>query len=328
MWCSFISVTCLIRMCDMTHSYVWHDLFACVTWLIPTCTKTRFYTWHLPFILVTWPFHIRDMTQSYVWHDFFTHTHWCWRHTCDKYYIFILKTARHLRKRALYLRKWAILLQALLQRHWVRLQWCIALHCCSDLWLVLLQLRILPATQTTLILSQSLQNILCFRKRTLHLRKRALHLCKRAPYPRTTHLDIFPMAVLFAKEHEISAKEFFRIVTYLHNVYQRALHFRKRALCPTTTTLVFSQCPISLQKSTTFPQKTPKYTNEHLIFSKYLQKSPAFPQKSPKSINYLGILPMSVEPSRDHDKFRLEFAQTRQQNLLNAGVYIYARISA
>jgi len=34
-------------MCDMTHSYVWHDLFTCVTWLIHMC----------------------DMTQSYVWHD-------------------------------------------------------------------------------------------------------------------------------------------------------------------------------------------------------------------------------------------------------------------
>jgi len=30
----FICVTWLIRMCDMTGSYVWHDSFICVTWLI------------------------------------------------------------------------------------------------------------------------------------------------------------------------------------------------------------------------------------------------------------------------------------------------------
>jgi len=39
-------VTWLIRMCDMTQSYVWHDSFVCVTWLI----------------------RMRDMTHSYVWH--------------------------------------------------------------------------------------------------------------------------------------------------------------------------------------------------------------------------------------------------------------------
>jgi len=34
----------LIHMCDMAHSYAWHDLFICVTWLI----------------------HRREMTHSYV----------------------------------------------------------------------------------------------------------------------------------------------------------------------------------------------------------------------------------------------------------------------
>jgi len=31
---SFICVTWLIHMCDMTPSYVWHDSFICVTWLL------------------------------------------------------------------------------------------------------------------------------------------------------------------------------------------------------------------------------------------------------------------------------------------------------
>ena len=31
---SFVSVTWLIRICDVTHSYLWHDSFVPVTWLI------------------------------------------------------------------------------------------------------------------------------------------------------------------------------------------------------------------------------------------------------------------------------------------------------
>ena len=50
---SFICVTWLIHMCDMTHSYVWHDSsngcsslygndsFICVTWLIHMCDMTH-----------------------------------------------------------------------------------------------------------------------------------------------------------------------------------------------------------------------------------------------------------------------------------------------
>jgi len=37
---TFIRVTWLIHMCDMTHSYVCHDSFICVTWLIHMCDKT------------------------------------------------------------------------------------------------------------------------------------------------------------------------------------------------------------------------------------------------------------------------------------------------
>ena len=37
-------------MCDMTHSYVWHDSFICVTWLIHMCDMTHSYVWHNSFI--------------------------------------------------------------------------------------------------------------------------------------------------------------------------------------------------------------------------------------------------------------------------------------
>jgi len=57
-------------MCDMTHSYVWHDSFICVTWLIDMCDMTHWYVWHDSFITC-------DMTHSYetcllhMWHDSF-----------------------------------------------------------------------------------------------------------------------------------------------------------------------------------------------------------------------------------------------------------------
>jgi len=41
-------------LCDMTQSYVRHDLFLCVTWLNPMCDMTHSYVWHDPFICVTW----------------------------------------------------------------------------------------------------------------------------------------------------------------------------------------------------------------------------------------------------------------------------------
>ena len=39
-------VTWLIHMCDMTHSYVWHDSFICETWLIVQGTAPVLYTIH------------------------------------------------------------------------------------------------------------------------------------------------------------------------------------------------------------------------------------------------------------------------------------------
>jgi len=38
---SFICVTWLLQICDMTPSYVWHDSFICVTWLLHMILGTR-----------------------------------------------------------------------------------------------------------------------------------------------------------------------------------------------------------------------------------------------------------------------------------------------
>jgi len=60
---SFICVTWLIHMCDMTHSYVWHVIHDNVIH-----DMTHSYVWHDSFICVTWLIHMCDMTHSYVWH--------------------------------------------------------------------------------------------------------------------------------------------------------------------------------------------------------------------------------------------------------------------
>jgi len=93
-------VTWLIHMCDMTHSYVWHDSFICVTWLIHmkwrvrVCGHVRMRFMILPrvcmcmwdmtqshaghdsFEWVTSLSHMRDMTHSYVRHDAFPRVTW------------------------------------------------------------------------------------------------------------------------------------------------------------------------------------------------------------------------------------------------------------
>jgi len=80
-------------MCDMTHSYVWHDAFICVTWRIHMCDMTHSYVWHDSRKRVTTLIHMCDMTHSYVWHDSFicvtclnyirdmTHSHMIWLFT-------------------------------------------------------------------------------------------------------------------------------------------------------------------------------------------------------------------------------------------------------
>jgi len=75
--CVCVCVTWLIHMCDVTHSYVWHDSFMCVpwfihicvTWLIHMCDVTHLHVWRDSFINETWPIHMCDMTHWYVRHD-------------------------------------------------------------------------------------------------------------------------------------------------------------------------------------------------------------------------------------------------------------------
>ena len=64
-------------MCDMTHSYVWHDSGICVmswirvTWLIHRCDVTHSYLLHDSFCAGRDSFHICYMTNSYLLHDSF-----------------------------------------------------------------------------------------------------------------------------------------------------------------------------------------------------------------------------------------------------------------
>ena len=52
---SFLCVTCLISMCDMTHSYMWHASFLCVTCLKSMCDMPHSYAWRASFLCVTDP---------------------------------------------------------------------------------------------------------------------------------------------------------------------------------------------------------------------------------------------------------------------------------
>jgi len=96
---------CVITLIHMTHSYVthlymWHDSFICVTWLIHMCDMTHSYVWHVThlymwhdsFICVTWLIHMCDMwriptcdmTHSYAGHDSFIHMSLMTCVSCDK----------------------------------------------------------------------------------------------------------------------------------------------------------------------------------------------------------------------------------------------------
>jgi len=93
----------------MPHAYVWHDSFICVTWLIHMCDMTHSYGWHRlihmcnmtdlsvrhdSLIRVTWLVYMCNLTDLCVWHDSFIcnfsymrHGSIIWRsrliHTCD-----------------------------------------------------------------------------------------------------------------------------------------------------------------------------------------------------------------------------------------------------
>ena len=68
-------VTRDIHMRDMTHSYVWHDVFICETWLIHMRATIHSYVRHDSFICVTWLIHTWDMRfvdsarVKLVWHE-------------------------------------------------------------------------------------------------------------------------------------------------------------------------------------------------------------------------------------------------------------------
>ena len=66
-------------MCDMTHSYVYHD--SVIVW--NDSFILQHHVWHDSFTCVTWLIHMCDMTHPYVWHDSFIRLIWL-IHTCDQ----------------------------------------------------------------------------------------------------------------------------------------------------------------------------------------------------------------------------------------------------
>jgi len=65
---SFMYVTRLTHMCDMTHWYVWHDSSIRATWPIRMCEMTHLNVRHDVFACVIWLIHMCDMTYLQVWH--------------------------------------------------------------------------------------------------------------------------------------------------------------------------------------------------------------------------------------------------------------------
>jgi len=62
---SYLCVTWLINMCDVTPSYVWHDSvlrFPAVYGRLIRCAMTHSYAWRDSFKCVTWPIHMCGMT--------------------------------------------------------------------------------------------------------------------------------------------------------------------------------------------------------------------------------------------------------------------------
>ena len=98
LWIWGTYVTWLIDMCDVTHSYVWDDLFICVIWRIHMRDMTRSCVWeerrclgcdawHDSLTCATWLIHVAnmhvcDMTHPCLCHDAFIRVTWLVR-TCD-----------------------------------------------------------------------------------------------------------------------------------------------------------------------------------------------------------------------------------------------------
>ena len=76
---SFMCVTWLSHMCDMTHLYVSHDSFLRVIYHIQSTNAaldmsvSELYVIHNSFMCATWLIHTCDMTNPCVWHDSFIH---------------------------------------------------------------------------------------------------------------------------------------------------------------------------------------------------------------------------------------------------------------
>jgi len=86
LWCDAVwdsdvmhCVTWIIRMWDMTYSwmgfdsFVSHDLFVCVTWHIRMCHMTQSSVWQDSSPCYTWFIHMCDRTHLCMWHDSFTY---------------------------------------------------------------------------------------------------------------------------------------------------------------------------------------------------------------------------------------------------------------
>jgi len=133
----YLCWTRLARMCDMTHSYVWHNSFiwfddlivsfethshvrhdssTCLTWLIYTCDictceMTHTYVWHDSLYVCRDSFIWLDNLifnfeiYSYVWHDAFTGVTWL-IHTrkktdacmCDMTHAYVWRDSLHRRR--------------------------------------------------------------------------------------------------------------------------------------------------------------------------------------------------------------------------------------
>ena len=78
---SFVRMTRLIHICDMTYSYVWHDSFMSVTWLMHMFAVTNLHVRYDSLICVAWRDYGWDrrthhMTQWHVWRDWFIRVTW------------------------------------------------------------------------------------------------------------------------------------------------------------------------------------------------------------------------------------------------------------